>query len=200
MSQTDSSELHQHVTSLRKDLRIETKLAGHSLRFKTTWGLFSPRQIDAGTKLLVEKIQISPDAHCLDMGCGYGPIGIALAKQCPDGHVLMVDKDFVAIQYTEENIALNGLSNAKAALCNGFEKVEGKFDCITSNIPAKVGNELLTIWMYDAHALLKPGGKLYLVMVAGLKDLFKRLLKQQFGNYKKIKQSGAYVLMSAEKL
>jgi len=179
---------------------IETQLRGHSLFFHTTWGLFSPKQIDEGSKLLIELVDVLDNADILDLGCGYGPIGIALAKETT-GEVHMLDKDFIAIEYTKKNAVTNNLDNINAYLSNGFSHVPNGqvFDIIVSNIPAKVGKELLIIILNDAKKHLKTGGKLYIVTIAGLKDFMKRHFKETFGNYKKLKQSKGYSVAVAIK-
>ena len=182
-------------------MKIQTTLRKHALTFHTTWGLFSPKEIDHGTKVLIELIETSPSDHILDLGCGYGPIGIALAKDCPEGEIHLIDKDFVAIEYTEKNIKAHSLKNCQTYLSNAFSHVpkDKKFDLIVSNIPAKVGKELLQTIIADAKSRLNPGGKFYVVTIAGLKDFIKRNFKETFGNYKKLKQSKGYCVAVAEK-
>ena len=190
-----------YLAEIRKGLNFSANLEGVDLQFKTTWGLFSPREIDAGTKLLMRYLDLPPDADCLDLGCGYGPIGLAMAKKAPQGQVLLVDKDFVAIEYVNKNIALNRIDNAQALLSNGFDHIpaQKKFDVIVSNIPAKVGKELLTLWLHDAHQHLKPNGKIYMVTINGLRKFMKRYLNDVFGNYKKLKQGAHYTIAVSQK-
>jgi 16S rRNA G1207 methylase RsmC len=130
----------------------------------------------------------------LDLGCGYGPLGLAIAKMAPAGQVHLVDKDFVAIEFTQKNIALNRIDNAQSYLSNGFDQIPSgvKFDVIVSNVPAKIGSELLSIFLNDACDRLNPGGKLYIVTISGLKEYMKRNLTLVFGNYEKLKQSKTY--------
>ena len=183
------------------ELHFDANLRGRDFRFTTTWGLFHPKGVDAGTALLLERLEVSPDATCLDLGCGWGPIGLTLTHLAPTGCVHMVDKDFVAIDYAAQNAARNGLDNCRAYLSNGFSHVpEGaRFDTIVSNLPAKVGNELLTLIMHDACGRLEPGGRLWVVTISGLKNYIKRNFKEVFGNYKKIKQRGTHQVSLAVK-
>jgi len=190
-------------TDPRPDIVFTATLHGQALTFRTTWGLFSPRGIDEGTQLLADKLaDIPPDAACLDLGCGYGPLGLTLARLAPRGSVQMVDKDFVAVDYANANAALNRLPHARAYLSNGFSHVPpaARFDVIVSNIPAKIGAELLEIFLRDAHAHLNPGGRLYVVTISGLKDYMKRHLTAVFGNYDKLGQSKTYTAAVATKL
>lgn len=186
----------QQLSDLRQPIRFEAVLRDRRLVLESTWGLFSPRQIDEGTRLLLERVELGENADCLDLGCGYGPIGLSLAVSAPKGQTLMVDKDFVAVDYANRNADLNGITNARALLSNGFEQLDPslRFDIIASNLPAKVGKELLALLLHDAHARLRPGGRLYLVTINGLRQFIKRNLSEVFGNYAKLKQGSHYTV------
>ena len=188
--------------SQRTDIVFSQELRGTKYTFHSTWGLFNPKQVDRGSSLLIEYIEAPSDADCLDLGCGYGPVGLALAGLCPDGQTHMIDKDFVAIEYATKNVHKNGLTNCSVYLSNGFDQIpqSQRFNLIASNLPAKVGNELLTIFLHDAQDRLKKGGKIYVVTIAGLKNYIKRNFNDVFGNYNKIKQRGTYLISMAEKL
>lgn len=185
---------HMDLSKLRQDIIIDSKLAGHDLKLSTTFGLFSPKAIDEGTELLAKYIEVNPKDNCLDLGCGYGPLGLMMAKAAPGGITHLVDKDFVAVDYSQKNAVANNLPNASAFLSNGFDQIDPdqKYDIIASNIPAKIGDELLTLFLHDAYAHLNPGGKLYVVTISGLKDYMKRRMNEVFGNYDKLKQSKTY--------
>ena len=189
------------IVNLKKDIEIVVNLLDNELTLHTRWGVFSPRSIDDGTLLLMKHIEVGVSDICLDLGCGYGPIGLALAKHCTKGEVHMVDKDFVAIELANNNANLNNLSNAKAYFSDAFLQVpnEVKFDQVISNLPAKVGREQLSIILYDAFDALKPGGKITVVTINGLKDFIKNNFKSVFGNYKKLKQGQKYIVSQATK-
>jgi len=188
------------LEKLRKDIIFSEELCGQSLTFHTTWGLFSPREVDEGSKLLLKYIEIDEQDDILDLGCGYGVLGLTLAKIAKQGLTTLVDKDFVAINYCKQNAEVNGISNVDIRLSNGLEQVKDKkFDVVVSNIPAKVGNELLTIFFSDAYEQLKSGGKIYVVTINGLRDYIKRTFNEIFGNYKKLKQGKNYTVSMARK-
>jgi 16S rRNA G1207 methylase RsmC len=189
------------ISKLKQDLNIQADLLGHSLILKTRWGVFSPRAIDGGTIMFMQYLDIHKQDKCLDLGCGYGPIGLAVAKSCPQGEVHLVDKDFVAIELSNINAKLNGINNAKAYLSDAFSNVNKYqyFDQILSNVPAKVGREQLSIILHDAHDALKPGGKITFVTINGLRHFMKDNFKAVFGNYKKLKQGQKYTIAQAIK-
>lgn len=192
--------LEEYVADLRRDRVFDAELRGQLLHLHATWGLFSPREVDEGSRLLLRHVEVAPDADCLDLGCGYGPIGLTLAALAPGGRTLMVDKDFVAVDYARANAERNGLGNCEAKASNGFDQVgDRRFDLIASNIPAKVGRELLYILLYDAWMHLKPRGRLYVVTVSGLREFFARAMREVFGNYDKVKQGRQYTVACAER-
>ncbi|MEW8505412.1 MAG: methyltransferase [Candidatus Thiodiazotropha sp.] len=191
----------EKLDKLRQDVVFKDQLGGEHLLFHTTWGIFSPREIDEGTRLLVEYLQVTRTDNCLDLGCGYGPIGLFMARRSPQGQTLMVDKDFMAVEYSNANAERNRLRNARAILSNGFDHIDPslRFDVIASNIPAKVGKEMLSLILHDAKQRLTPEGKLYLVTINGLRQYMKRNLHEIFGNYKKLKQGKSYTVALAVK-
>ncbi|GMR07300.1 MAG: hypothetical protein BMS9Abin26_0302 [Gammaproteobacteria bacterium] len=188
------------IDAIRKDIVFQKTINDVPLTFTTTWGLFSPREIDEGSLLLLRHIDVKDTDDCLDLGCGYGVLGITLAKLAPQGHTLMVDKDYVAVDYADRNIQANALDNCEAGLSNGFSDVgDRQFDVIVSNIPAKVGKELLQIFLHDALGHLKPGGKMVVVTVSGLRRFIERHFREIFGNYKKLKQGKHYTVALASR-
>lgn len=186
---------------LKQDIVFRTTLRGLELEFHSTWGLFSPREIDVGSRMLVEQIELEPKHLSLDLGCGYGAIGIPVARCCPAGRVHMVDKDGVALRYARMNAQINQADNCVVYDSNALSAVEAHgFDNVLSNIPANVGKELLYIILSDAWDHLKPGGRLYVVTIAGLRRFIERNLNDVFGNYHKLKQGGTYAVAMAQRL
>lgn len=188
------------IKKLREDIVFRETLNGFPFVFHSTWGLFSPRNIDEGTLLLLEYVEINDDDDCLDLGCGYGPLGLTLAKLAPEGTTTLVDRDFKAIEYSKKNAELNNICNVDILLSNGFDQIrDNKFDVIVSNIPAKVGNELMTLFFHDAMRQLNKNGRIYVVTINGLREYIKRVFKDIFGNYKKLKQGKNYTVAMAIK-
>lgn len=190
----------KEVKKLREDIVFSETLKGFPFVFHTTWGIFSPRNIDDGTLLLLKYLEINEADDCLDLGCGYGPIGLTMAKLAPKGKTTLVDKDFKAVEYSNINAELNQIKNAEALLSNGFDQInKHRFNVVVSNIPAKVGNEMLSLFLYDAYKQMKHGGKIYVVTITGLRKYIKRNFIEVFGNYKKLKQGPSYTVAIAIK-
>jgi len=189
------------IKKLKREFYFEENLAGLDMKFWAEAGLFSPRKVDEGSKMLINKMKIEPADHILDLGCGYGVLGLTAAKIATQGRVDMVDKDFVAIEYANRNIMENKIDNAAAYLSNMFDQIdqEKSFDVILSNIPAKVSREMYWLMFFNAAEKLNTGGRIYLVAIAHLSAFLKNNLKQFFGNYKKIDHNRRYVVYQAEK-
>ena len=188
----------EHLRKLREDLVFSDRLRGELLSFHTTWGLFSPKGIDEGSRLLLDHLHVNPSDDTLDLGCGYGPLGLTLARLAPAGRSVLVDKDFVAVEYSRKNAALNGITNTEIFLSNGFDQVgERCFDLIVSNLPAKTGKELYYLYFYDALVRLNPGGRLYVVTITGLRRFVQKAFTEVFGNYEKVKQGKTYTVALA---
>ncbi len=186
------------VDATPREIEFRTVLRRKPLTFSATWGLFSPKKIDTGTELLVQHLDIQDDDTCLDLGCGYGAIGISIAKCMRTATVYMVDKDFVALDYARKNVEQNQLTNCHVLMSNGFSRLpEIQFDLIVSNLPANVGKELLQIFMADAKQHLKPNGRLYVVTISGLREFIKRNFLTVFGNYQKVKQRHTHTVAMA---
>lgn len=182
------------------EITFQAHLAGRDFTFHSTWGLFSPTAVDEGSAMLAESTTIVPDERILDIGCGYGAIGIPLAAQCSGGIVHMIDKDFVAVEYAKRNAEENHISHCETYLSNLFSNVpRNDFSLIVSNVPAKVGNVFLSHLVSRSQDFLVPGGRLVIVAIAGLRKLFKREFIAAYGNYEKIRQGKTYAVVQAVK-
>lgn len=189
------------LARLREDIVFEDELLGHPLTFHTTWGLFSPRAIDDGTHLLLRHLEVRPDERAIDLGCGYGPLGLAIARCAPQGDCLMVDKDFVAVEYANANAARNGIGNARAQLSDGLRHIDPhqRFTLAVTNLPAKTSKEHYYLFFHDIYDRLEPGGRFYVVVISGLRQFIARAFGEVFGNHTKIKQGQNYTVAMAQK-
>jgi len=192
---------HTKLDALRQDIILPVTLREQRLVLHSTWGLFSPRAIDEGTQLLLDELDVRADERALDLGCGYGPLGLTIARLAPQGSCLMVDKDFVAVDYANANAKRNGISNASAQLSDGLNHLPTaqRFTLVVTNLPAKTSNEHYYLFFQDVYDHLEPGGRFYLVVISGLRQFIKRALTEIFGNHTKVRQGKQYTVAMAVK-
>lgn len=141
-------------------------LRGREFRFITDRGVFSKNRIDFGSVLLIETMEIEDGMDVLDVGCGYGPIGMTAASLTPSGRVMMLDINERAVSLANRNLAANGISNAQAIVSDRFSSVppERKFDVILTNPPIRAGKQVVHGIFEDALNFLAPGGSLWVVI------------------------------------
>lgn len=185
----------------RKDIQFTQDVLGRPFEFCTTWGIFSPEKLDDGSLMLLDHIDFKSNDNSIDLGCGYGVLGMTAARECPDGQHLLIDKDFVAVEYARLNCQKNQLTNTQVQLSNGFNEVakERKFSLVMSNLPAKVGKEQHYLYLLDAYERMEIGGRFYVVTINGLRQFMKRAFSEVFGNSDKIKQGKTYTITMATK-
>ncbi len=172
---------------------IATKLRGFDLTFKTTYDLFSFRKIDDGTKLLIDSVKVNNGEACLDLGCGYGAVGIVMAKLNPTGKVYFVDRDFIAVDFSKENCQINKVKNYETRLSNGFSNLKGiNLDVIASNLPTHIAKEALEFMISDTKKHLSNNGRFYVVTVDRLRPYIERELRAVFGNSKQVSHNKNY--------
>jgi 16S rRNA (guanine1207-N2)-methyltransferase len=157
----------------------------HHLQFKTSQKLFSSDDIDLGTKFLLRTIieaNYGQFHKVLDLGCGYGPIGITI-KSLNDNCVLhMVDRDALAVDYSVQNVRLNGLNGVEVYGSLGYDDVkQNDFDLIMSNIPGKASESAIACFLQEAAFYLTPHGMVAVVVVDPLKELVSDILDKTPG-------------------
>lgn len=182
---------------------IEAALCGLSLQFITDAGVFSRGHIDPGTRLLVEAAPLPDEGALLDLGCGYGVIGIAAAKLRPRLRVVMVDVNERAVALARRNAALNGVPGVDVRLSDGFAGLESgmHFRAILTNPPYRAGKELVYQLIADAKERLEPGGLLVVVghNKQGVKSL-KKHMQDVFGNAEDLAKEGGYRVVASRRL
>ena len=153
---------------------VAFRIGGLSLRFHVSQTLFSSHGIDVGTVFLLRTIHRMEGDYqkVLDLGCGYGPIGVTLKGLYPDAAVHMVDRDALAVRYAAQNAALNGLDDVVTYPSIGFDDIEVRdFDLIVANIPGKASENVIASWLIEAPAFLRRGGQVAIVVVSALESL-----------------------------
>ena len=144
---------------------FKIKMGNHDFIFKTDNGVFSKGELDFGTNLLIKNVlEQNISGEVLDLGCGYGPIGITLSKilKCD---VTMIDVNKRAVHLTKMNIKDNNVNNCEALVSEGYSDIgDKKFDYIVSNPPIRVGKKILYDLLINAKDHLKENGKMFIVI------------------------------------
>lgn len=172
---------------------------GHGLSFMTDAGVFSKGELDAGSRLLLDALP-PLQGDVLDIGCGWGAIGIAVAKANKQSRVTMLDVNRRALGLCQANCLRNGVT-AEILESDGMAAVLGrKFDAIITNPPIRAGKQVIYKMFAEAAASLNTEGALYLVIrkqqgaescVKYLKTLFEAVVKLD-------KSAGFWVLKASE--
>lgn len=151
--------------SVHQPIRFQETLRGRTLTFASDAGVFSKHGVDYGSKVLIEAMDIPEGARVLDVGCGYGPIGLSAAWMSGAGTVTMVDVNERALELARENARLNGIANVRILKSDALEQVSGEvFDRILTNPPIRAGKETVHRIFEQAVACLAPDGELWVVI------------------------------------
>jgi 16S rRNA G1207 methylase RsmC len=191
-SEKQTSEFHP--------AKIKVNVMGMDIELYTAGGVFSPKQIDAGTRLLIESAMVQPGWKVLDLGCGYGIVGIAIKKKYPLATVFMSDINERAVQLSKMNIELNRIE-ATVLHSDVFKNKELeriKFDTILLNPPQTAGKKLCFQMIEESKQRLNKGGTLQIVARhnKGGEGLSKKM-EEVFGNMAETaKKSGYRVYIS----
>lgn len=177
---------------------IKVKLKDINLKFKTSTEVFSPKSIDKGTLAMLSVVDLKEFSKILDLGCGYGVVGILSAKLIGPQNVIMVDIDINAVEVSKENAILNDIEEVKIFQSNGLNDIDEKdFDLILSNPPYHEDFSVPKHFIEKGFNRLKIGGKIY--MVTKRKEWYKNKLISVFGGVKIWEIDDYYVFMSTKK-
>jgi 16S rRNA (guanine1207-N2)-methyltransferase len=180
--------------------KIKYKLNDFELEFITDAGVFSKKRVDFGSDLLINSVpQIT--GEILDIGCGYGTIGISLSRLNPTSTVTMIDINERAVDLTSRNIVLNHVNNAKVLQSDGFSNVDGKFDVIVSNPPIRTGKKVIYPIFEQSINYLNSNGSIYIVIQKkqGSKSAFDKL-ESIYGNCEVINKDAGYWILKSTKV
>ncbi len=152
---------------VHKTVQHRRKVA--NLDLLTSQSLFSSSAVDVGTNLLLRVIEAHASRDfdtCIDVGCGYGPLGLSLAASGQAKSVEMVDRDALAVDFANLNAEKNGLSAAKAHASLGLtDTFETRYDLIVSNLPGKAGSAVLRDLVRSGYNRLSASGEFWGVVV-----------------------------------
>lgn len=142
------------------------QIRNKSYTFTTDEGVFSKNTIDFGTRLLIEQFQ-PPEAKgdFLDLGCGYGPIGIVLANEWQDRHIVMADVNERAIALAEKNAAQNNVTNVEFVMSDRLQQLEYRsFAAVITNPPIRAGKQIVYQLFEESLQALHNNGELWIVI------------------------------------
>ena len=178
---------HYFISSPKSEANyglIRASLCGRNFEFITASSVFSKRHIDTGTQLLIESMVLPKTGSVLDIGCGWGAVGIAAAVFNPKLEVCMTDVNTRAVSLAKKNIERNRAFNAQVRYGCLYDPVAGlKFDCVLSNPPVSAGMDVVKAIITGARDVLCEGGVFEMVIRSkiGAKSL-PALFSETFGN------------------
>lgn len=177
---------------------LHVVLLGERMNFLTDAGVFSKKMIDFGSQVLLSCLAFQPGETVLDVGCGYGPLGLSLAK-AQGVHATMVDVNTRALDLAQKNAAFNQVE-ATIFQSNVYDQVEGCFDHIISNPPIRAGKKVVHEVLSGSFDHLKPGGDLTIVIQKkqGAPSA-KAKMEEVFGNCEILKKDKGYYILRSEK-
>lgn len=176
---------HQYQTA-------EWTYRGHVLRFTTDAGVFSKGEVDFGTATLLKALPEEMVGRVLDLGCGWGAVGVSVGKAFPACEIVMSDVNQRALELSEKNAKANGVP-AQIVASDGLESVPGTFDYIITNPPIRAGKQVIYKMFADSAERLNENGQLYLVIrkQQGAESALK-YLKTIFNEVDTVEKSGGF--------
>ncbi|QLK85342.1 class I SAM-dependent methyltransferase [Staphylococcus sp. 17KM0847] len=194
---------HPDVVSDQKEIIYQYRQ--HGLRLLTDAGVFSRDKVDYGSDLLVQSfLNEHPPGRAkkiIDVGCGYGPIGLTLAKVAPHDHIILLDVNHRALELTRKNAQRNHIDNIIIKESDGLTEVaDASVDYILTNPPIRAGKKVVHQILEDAFAKLLEDGVLYVVIQKkqGMPSA-KKKMADIFGNVSSIKNSKGYHILKSVK-
>ena len=180
---------------------IRTTLRGKSFQFLTASSVFSKKRVDLGTRLLIEAMPLPDAGAVLDVGCGYGAVGIAAAASNPRLHVIMTDVNVRAVRLARQNAEKNKVSNIEVRCGYLYEPVKGlTFNCVLSNPPVSAGMKTVKAIITQAPKAMANKATFQMVIRSkiGAKTL-PSVFNETFDNCQVLARKSGYRVLIAEK-
>lgn len=173
---------------------------GRILTFTTDRGIFSYEALDPGTGLLIENLELGEEEHLLDMGCGWGAIGLAAASAMPKGRATLIEVNHRAVLLARQNARTNHLSNVEVLQGDLYQPVgTTRFDVVASNPAYKAGRELVLRFFQETPAHLTERGRLVVVGKGSQGILFyQRWLEARWSSVEVIGRGSGYRVLLAK--
>lgn len=178
---------------------IQAEIKGIKLEFETNENVFSPSGVDKGTLAMLSQVEFTSQDKVLDLGCGYGVVGILASKLIGSDHVVMCDISEVAVEASKKNGILNGIEHLNIVASDGLDQIsESMFTKILSNPPYHVDFSVPKNFIEKGYQKLEVGGTMY--MVTKRLDWYKNKLTSVFGGVKVLEIDGYYVFIAQKRL
>lgn len=181
---------------------VRATLLGKPLVFTTARGLFSADRVDDGTLLLLAHLPTGVPSDVLDVGCGYGALGLAIAAAHDDARITLVDRDLVAVAYAARNAEAMGLTGAHSRGGLGYRDLdaEARFDWVVCNIPARIGDAAIRYLIEQGARRLRPRGELRFVVIRDLGPVVARVAAETTLPVREIARSTRHCVFSCAPL
>lgn len=148
-----------------KEYTVTYTLQGRSFSLITSSGIFAKKDLDVGSRLLINVLlQDTLTGTCLDLGCGYGPVGLTLASLNPNLTLTLADVNERAVIDARHNAQRLGLTNLQIVTSDGFQELTQNFDVIAFNPPIRAGKKTIYRLYQEAKQHLNPNGNFYIVI------------------------------------
>lgn len=148
-----------------EEKEIEYEINGNKFKFISDNGVFSKNHVDIATSFMLKTIYDEVEGEVLDIGCGYGVIGITVAKKNSVKKITMIDINHRALELSRKNSIKNKVDEKVEIFeSDGFKNINGDFDVIITNPPIRAGKEVIYKMYEDSKEHLKIGGKLFIVI------------------------------------
>ena len=186
--------------SASRRIRCAFSYRGNDLVFETDAGVFSKGEVDTGTRLLLEALPEALSGDILDLGCGWGVIGVAVKKTWPEARVTLGDVNLRALELARDNARTNGAEVA-CEESNGMAAFAGRrFDAVITNPPIRAGKQVIYRMFADVAKCLVSGGALYLVIrkQQGAESCVK-YLETLYAKVERLDRSAGFWVLRAEK-
>lgn len=181
---------------------IDYHVAGIDLKFNTDAGVFSKMRVDYGSGVLIKAMHeiTFPQGKILDVGAGYGPLGLFAAKFWPKSQVDLIDVNERGLALAKRNAELNNINNVKVFESDVYEQVNDQYGLILTNPPIRAGKKVVSAILSGAYDHLQERGVLLVVIQKKQGEpSARKLLKNVFGNCKIVQRDKGYYILKSVK-
>ncbi|HYN87317.1 MAG TPA: methyltransferase [Ardenticatenaceae bacterium] len=197
----DSGQLEDEGYYTFREMVVPAR--GQEWRVITKPGIFSWDRLDPATALLLEQLSVKPGARLLDLGAGYGIIGLVAARLAPQGWVDLVEAEVAGVEASRRTLEINSVRNAAVHLSDAAEAVRREYDAVVTNPPFHQGHgvdySVARQFIRDAYRLLVPGGSFWLVSNRNLRVNYSEIIRHTFDGVTVVHEDSRWQLLRASR-